>query len=160
VPWDQYQVIGFSTNLQQNLASLALARRIKATWPDKVIVLGGANCDGEMGLELHRQFPFIDYVCRGESEIVFAALVERLLDGAPPPSLPGLIVQGDGGQSVPVGGNALPVSDLDSLPYPDFDDYFQQLDRSSLDIAHCVTLVFESSRGCWYGEKRHYLQKE
>jgi hypothetical protein len=155
VPWDQYQVIGFSTNLQQNLASLALARRIKATWPDKVIVLGGANCDGEMGLELHRQFPFIDYVCRGESEIVFAALVERLLDGAPPPSLPGLIVRGDGGQSVPVGGNALPVSDLDSLPYPDFDDYFQQLDRSSLDIAHCVTLVFESSRGCWYGEKRH-----
>jgi ribosomal peptide maturation radical SAM protein 1 len=155
VPWDQYQVIGFSTNLQQNLASLALARRIKATWPDKVIVLGGANCDGEMGLELHRQFPFIDYVCRGESEIVFAALVERLLDGAPPPSLPGLIVRGDGGQSVPVGGNALPVSDLDSLPYPDFDDYFQQLDGSSLDIAHCVTLVFESSRGCWYGEKRH-----
>jgi ribosomal peptide maturation radical SAM protein 1 len=153
VPWGQYEIIGFSSDLQQNVASLALAKRLKATWPDKAIVLFGANCQGEMGLELHRRFPFVDYVCRGESETVFPALVESLLDGAPPPSLPGLVARRDDGQSMPVGGNALPVTDLDSLPYPDFDDYFHQLDRSSLDTADWVALVFESSRGCWHGEK-------
>jgi ribosomal peptide maturation radical SAM protein 1 len=155
VAWDQYRVIGFNSSLQQNLASLALAERIKARWPDKTIVFAGANCEGEMGLELHRQFAVIDFVCRGESDFLFPALVEHLLAGAPSPSLPGLVARRDGGQSVPVNGSAPPVTDLDDLPYPDFDDYFQQLDESSLDVDPWLTLVFESSRGCWYGEKHH-----
>jgi radical SAM superfamily enzyme YgiQ (UPF0313 family) len=79
VPWEQYNVIGFSSMGQQNVASLALAKHIKGAWPDKVIVFGGPNCQGEMGLELHRQFPFVDVVCRGEGDLLFPALVERLL---------------------------------------------------------------------------------
>jgi ribosomal peptide maturation radical SAM protein 1 len=154
VPWERYKIIGFSSIGQQNVASLALAKRLKAVWPDKTIVFGGANCRGEMGLELHRQFPFIDFVCRGESDFLFPTLVERLLAGASPPSLPGLIARGDDGQSVSVGSSALPVTDLDSLPYPDFDDYFRQLDESSLDLKDQVMLSFESSRGCWYGDKQ------
>lgn len=155
LPWERYRIIGFSSSLLQNVASLALAKRIKAAWPDIVIVLGGANCEGEMGLELHRRFPFIDFVCRGESDFLFPALVERLLAGASPPSLPGLIRRGDDGQSVPMGSGALPVTDLDSLPYPDFDDYFQQLDDSPLDLKAWGWLSFEGSRGCWHGEKQH-----
>jgi ribosomal peptide maturation radical SAM protein 1 len=155
VPWEQYEIIGFSSMGQQNVASLALAKRIKAAWPDKVIVFGGPNCQGEMGLELHRQFPFIDFVCRGESDFLFPALVERLLGGASPPSLPGLILRRDDGQSLPVGGSAPPVTDLDSLPYPDFDDYFRQMGQSPLAVESSPTVVFESSRGCWYGAKQH-----
>jgi ribosomal peptide maturation radical SAM protein 1 len=154
VPWEQYKIIGFSSMGQQNVASLALAKRFKATWPEKTIVFGGVNCRGELGLELHRQFPFIDLVCRGESDFLFSALVERLLAGASPLSLPGLIARDEGGQSVPIGYSAPPVTDLDSLPYPDFDDYFRQLDRSSLDLEPRLRLSFESSRGCWYGEKQ------
>jgi len=155
LPWEQYRIIGFSSGCQQNIPSLALAKRIKAAWPDKTIVFGGANCQAEMGLELHRQFPFIDVVCRGESDFLFPALVERLLTGASPPSLPGLILRGDNGQSVAVGGGAPPVTDLDSLPYPDFDDFFRRLNQSSLDLEAGLILPFETSRGCWYGEKQH-----
>jgi ribosomal peptide maturation radical SAM protein 1 len=154
IPWEQYKIVGFSSIGQQNVASLALAKRLKAAWPDKSIIFGGANCRGEMGLELHRQFPFIDFVCRGESDSLFPTLVERLLAGVSPPSLPGLIARGDDGQSVSIGNSAPPVMDLDSLPYPDFDDYFRQLDESSLDLRDSVMLSFESSRGCWYGEKQ------
>jgi ribosomal peptide maturation radical SAM protein 1 len=154
VSWEQYKIIGFGSTFEQNVPSLALAKRIKAAWPDKVIVFGGANCEGEMGLELHRQFPFIDFVCRGESDVLFPALVESVLAGAPPPSLPGLILRGDAGQSVALGSGAQPVSDLDSLPYPDFDDYFRQLDETAIDLGESPPLVFESSRGCWYGEKQ------
>ena len=47
------------------------------------------------------------------------------------------------------------VRDLDSLPYPDFDDYFARLARSSVrDDVH-PTLFFETSRGCWWGQKHH-----
>jgi ribosomal peptide maturation radical SAM protein 1 len=154
VPWEQYKIVGFSSIGPQNVASLALAQRLKAAWPDKVIVFGGANCLGEMGLELHCQFPFIDYVCRGESDFAFPALVESLLSGASPPPLPGLITRGNDGQSVTIGSCAPPVRDLDSLPYPDYDDYFRQLGESSLDLKDSVLLSFESSRGCWYGDKQ------
>jgi ribosomal peptide maturation radical SAM protein 1 len=108
-----------------------------------------------MGLELHRQFPFIDFVCRGESDFLFPALVEPLLKRATPALLPGLISRDEAGQSVPVNGSAPPVTDLDSLPYPDFDDYLQQIGQSSLASEFNPMLVYESSRGCWYGEKQH-----
>lgn len=153
-PWAHYDVIGFSSTFQQNIPSLALAQRIKARWPDKIIVFGGANCEGEMGLELHRQFPFIDYVCRGESDELFPVLAESLLAGTSPPDCEGLVVRRNGA-SMPIGDGAPPVTNLDRLPHPDFDDYFQALDASALDLRGQVELLFESSRGCWYGAKQH-----
>lgn len=51
------RIVGFTSVFQQQVASLALAKRIKATAPDIFIVLGGANCEGEMGVEVVRQFP-------------------------------------------------------------------------------------------------------
>jgi hypothetical protein len=41
-------VIGFTTGAQQTVASLALARRLKACLPALRVVFGGANCQGEM----------------------------------------------------------------------------------------------------------------
>jgi len=47
------------------------------------------------------------------------------------------------------------VRDMDQLPYPDFDDYFQRLEGSPLkDEVHAL-LFFETSRGCWWGQKHH-----
>src|SRR5262245_29395884 len=62
VPWNEYAVIGFTSTFEQNIASLALARRLKYAYPDISVVFGGANWEAEMGLELHHQFPFVDYV--------------------------------------------------------------------------------------------------
>nr|UXE45383.1 hypothetical protein Hi04_10k_c4711_00029 [uncultured bacterium] len=154
VPWAQYDVIGFSSTFQQNVPSLALAKRIKAAWPDKIIVFGGANCEGDMGLELHRQFPFVDFVCRGESDELFPRLLESLLGGTPPPDDAALVGRSDG-ESVTRAGGSVPVTDLDGLPYPDFDDYFAALAVNALDFTGQVELLFESSRGCWYGAKQH-----
>jgi ribosomal peptide maturation radical SAM protein 1 len=175
IPWGQYRIVGFSTMFEQNLASLALAKRIKHRWPETIIVFGGANCEGQMGLELHRQFPFVDYVCSGEGDRAFPELVKNLLAGRPAPRVPGLIrreggrslVGEDGGISpiVQVGAagadsgrglTASPVQNLDELPFPDYDDYFEQLGASSLQIdSASVDLSFETSRGCWYGAKHH-----
>jgi ribosomal peptide maturation radical SAM protein 1 len=154
IPWEQYKIIGFSSTYQQNVASLALAKRIKAAWMEKVIVFGGANCEGEMGLELHRQFPFIDYVCRGEGDHLFPVLVKHILSGAPPPNLPGLISRDKDGSSVPIGVTTQPVKDLDSLPYPDFDDYFEQMKQNGFNLKDVSWLVAETSRGCWYGQRQ------
>ena len=49
----------------------------------------------------------------------------------------------------------LTVYDLDSLPYPDFDDYFQRYAASPLKECFEPLLFFETSRGCWWGQKHH-----
>lgn len=149
--WEDYDLIGFTTMFEQNLASMGLARRIKERFPTKTIVFGGANCEREMGIELHRQFHCIDYVCSGEADRSFPDLVKRLARGESVEDVPGIVYRKDG-QSIMTEGNPL-VVDLDALPYPDYDDYFAQLGRSKYSPAICYEIHMESSRGCWWGAK-------
>ena len=58
-----------------------MAKLIKDLYPHVTIVFGGANYDGEMGLEYFRAFPFIDHVVVGEGEELFPALVRHILEG-------------------------------------------------------------------------------
>ena len=153
IPWEQYAVVGFSTTFTQNTASLALSQRIKETWPEVTIVFGGANCEGEMGVELHRQFAFMDYVCTGESDLLFPALVERLASGGEVDDMPGVIYRRNG-ETTTNGTHAPPIIDMDALPFPNYDDYFTQLEESGLSHdPENIRLMMETSRGCWWGAK-------
>jgi ribosomal peptide maturation radical SAM protein 1 len=148
-----FPIVGFSSTFEQNLASLALARLIKTRFPDKTIVFGGANCEGIMGLELHRQFPWIDIVCSGESDHSFPELVKQFRSGGKPDGIPGVIHR-RGGISIPP-APPQPVHDMDGLPDPDYDDYFAELQSSNLASALQPSLLIESARGCWWGVKAH-----
>ena len=55
----------------QNAAALALARLLKERHPQLITVFGGANFDGEMGLEYVRALPWIDYAVLGEADETF-----------------------------------------------------------------------------------------
>lgn len=161
--WTQYTVVGFATNFQQTVSSLCLASRIKAASPSTVIVFGGAACEGPMGVELLRQVPWIDYVFLGEADESFPQFVNALLSGQRPRRVAGAA----GRDSLPPAGTPLgqPFSascaeadhfvDLNALPDPDFDDYFARWRRSLIQTAIDPLLYFETSRGCWWGEKRH-----
>ena len=92
---DDYDIVWFTTTFEQNLASLALSRLIKETWPDKVIVFGGGNCEAEMGRELHRSFAWIDYVCSGEGEHSLPQLVEEIAAGGDGTAIPGIVARCD-----------------------------------------------------------------
>src|SRR5262245_50932248 len=46
------RIVGFTTTFHQTCASLAVARRLKALPNPPIVVFGGANCEGEMGLQL------------------------------------------------------------------------------------------------------------
>ncbi|HEU4510494.1 MAG TPA: RiPP maturation radical SAM C-methyltransferase [Pyrinomonadaceae bacterium] len=48
-----------------------------------------------------------------------------------------------------------PAATMDELPYPNFDDYFAQAEMYELLDHMRVTLPFETSRGCWWGEHHH-----
>jgi ribosomal peptide maturation radical SAM protein 1 len=130
-------VVGFSTTFQQNVATLAVARRVKALAPGVPILLGGANCEAEMGEALAASFPFVDHVVQGEAERVILSLLASLEAGSPPAR----VVRG------------LPVEQMDTLPIPYFDDYFEEVRRDP--SAEVPNLVAETSRGCWWGASSH-----
>jgi ribosomal peptide maturation radical SAM protein 1 len=144
------KVVGFTTTFHQTCASLAVARRLKQLPNPPVIVFGGANCEAEMGLQMLQSFPWIDYVCSGESDGSFLNLLHHLLSGVAA-DLTGVLIQGV--SSTPTASP--PVENMDALPFPDYDDYFEQLSRCSLSGEIDPHLVTESSRGCWWGAKHH-----
>lgn len=157
IPWQEYALVGFTSTFTQNLASLALAQRLKATYPELKIAFGGANWEGEMGQELHQQFSFIDYVCSGEADESFPLLVQRLLAGQaiddPDQPSPGLTYWANG--QLRYTGQAQLIRCLDQLPIPDFSDYFETLNQSTIAASIMPVLLLETSRGCWWGAKSH-----
>lgn len=155
IPWKKYAAVGFTSTFEQNLASLALAKRLKAAHPRLATVFGGANWEGEMGAELHRQFGFVDYVCSGEADESFPVLAALLLSGAAKAAaLPPGIVYREGGRSLSTGRSML-VRDMDALPAPDFSDYFREWSESGASLATVPMVLVETSRGCWWGDKSH-----
>lgn len=145
-------LVCLTSTVQQNVASLALARRLKELLPDVRCVMGGANCDGEQGAGIHRAFPQIDYVVRGEGERALPELVRGMTDGDLS-GIPGLCWRKEG-ESV-----ANPMTDRllapAEIPVPDFDAYFARVASTSVASWFEPRLVLESARGCWWGEKHH-----
>src|SRR5436309_6200260 len=154
--WSQYSIVGFTSTFQQNLASLALARRIKEKHPEVLIAFGGSNCEGEMGIALHRQFSFLDLVCSGEGDLNFPEFVERVVKGesASEIQLDGIINRRNGETTVPR-NIVWPVEKLDALPVPSYDDHFSQLKEYGLLDSVETVIPLETSRGCWWGAKQH-----
>jgi ribosomal peptide maturation radical SAM protein 1 len=159
------RIVGCSSMFQQHAASLALLKRIREECPDTVTLMGGANCEGEMGAETLRSFPWVDYVVSGEADDLFPDLCRLLLahgrhvDAS---DLPGGVMAQTPWR---VNATAAPhlgadpvrriVRHLDALPIPDYAAYFDAL-RSSPLCGHIRPgLPVESSRGCWWGEISH-----
>ncbi len=153
------KIVGFSSTFHQHVSSLALAKQIKARRPGTFVVFGGSNCEGVMGAETLRQFPFVDAVVSGEADLIFRELAERILSGRAISNMPGVYVA----PGMPARfarnsfENAPAVKDLDDLPYPDYQDYFDQFEEAGIGdrSGRQPDLLFETSRGCWWGEKSH-----
>lgn len=154
IEWGQYKLVGFTSTFDQNVASLTMAKLIKDLYPKVTIVFGGANFDGEMGLEHFRAFPFIDHVVVGEGEESFLPLVRQVLVGKTEEYPNGVTYRQ--GEKIMLTPNASLFSGFAKTGPPDYDDYYQLL----LELGQTAQgldriLLYEGSRGCWWGEKHH-----
>jgi ribosomal peptide maturation radical SAM protein 1 len=154
IDWSGYDIVGFTTSFQQTMASLALSRRIKQAHPRIRIAFGGVNTQDEMGRALLRHYPFIDAVCVSEGDRSFPELVRRWRAGEACGDIGAMAVRMPEGDLAPaVAPSAL--AEMDALPYPDYDDFFAQHARSAAASRHRPAVVFETARGCWWGERHH-----
>ncbi|MCL2010799.1 MAG: RiPP maturation radical SAM C-methyltransferase, partial [Synergistaceae bacterium] len=168
------KIVGCSLSYFQTCASLALLRRIREAAPGVATVIGGSSCEGVMGGELHRSFPWIDYVFSGDADESFPDFCRAFLSGETGEKIGGGAVgaaitgAADSGWNRPEvltphdrrsgrepgtgrGPGRGTVADLSSLPFPFFDDYFEALGKSDLQDYIIPGLVLETSRGCWWG---------
>jgi ribosomal peptide maturation radical SAM protein 1 len=154
------RIVGCTSTFEQHTASLALLRRVRELDPTVITLLGGANCEGVMGRTTHRSFPWVDYVVAGEADALIAGLCRRLLDeGREIPAeelAAGIYGPAHRHARLSLSEAPKPVfEDLDSLPVPDFADYFRALGGSRFAAAVRTGLPLETSRGCWWGAVRH-----
>lgn len=149
VDWGRYCVVGFTSTFQQHVASLALARAIKARHPAVVTVFGGANMDGTMGIAHVRAFPVIDYGIIGEGDVAFPELLARIASGRPATDIKGVAARENLDAATP----AAPVRDLDALPVPSYEEFYRR--AAALGIGVHSAAPIETSRGCWWGQKHH-----
>jgi ribosomal peptide maturation radical SAM protein 1 len=131
----RYRLVGASTSFDQTAAAIAILDRVAARSPGTTVVIGGANCDGAMARGVRALTERVHAVFSGESERTF---VQALRGGALAP-----IVEGE------------PCRDLDALPTPDFADWIAQMEAWAPQWKDEAWLVYESSRGCWWGATRH-----
>lgn len=134
----QPELVGFSVITGAHHWVLKTARRIKEILPKTLIVLGGPH---PTYFPQILEDPAIDIIARGESDISFPELAERLAQGRAYDDLAGLWVKRDG--RVRQNEVAPLVNDLSSLPHPDRHLYLKYQ-----FFANMTEAPFSTMRGC------------
>jgi ribosomal peptide maturation radical SAM protein 1 len=151
--WAKYDIVAFTSTFEQTMASLCLARMIRERYPWIRIAVGGANFESSMGLAYIEHFSFLDFVCTGEGDTCFPQLCENLsrgIDEVPQ----GLLYRDGTGVGSALNSHENFV-DLDSLPIPAFDEYFQVFSTCFPESERARFMPLETARGCWWGERSH-----
>jgi ribosomal peptide maturation radical SAM protein 1 len=149
--WESFGLVGFSICLCQLTSSLYFIRRIKQCCPNLPIVVGGSMFSGYDTYGLLKTFQEIDFVVNGEAELPLSRLVRFMTDSQRDDNLPNIpgVVTRQGVKS----GSALvfdQLPSLESLPPPDYDDYFDLLKTLGSEKRFFPILPAEVSRGCWW----------
>ncbi|MCZ4093470.1 radical SAM protein [Sinorhizobium psoraleae] len=152
IPVGAYDLVGFSIIFDtQKVPSLALARALKAREPAMRIVFGGTGCDGEMARALLAQYPEPDIIVRGDAEHTIVATI-RALRAGDPSFLPSNVELREADLHVPRTDGK--VASLQDRVAPDYENFIAQRLVSPYRERQ-FTLLFEASRGCWWGDKHH-----
>ncbi len=147
--WNRYMLAGFSICFGQLTSSLFFIREIKKLAPTLKIVVGGSACAGDLGVRLLHSFPEINFVIQGEGELPLARLVKSLIDNKEDSRdlfFPGLISS----HKAPKDQTTSQVPNLDDLPIPEYEDYFNQLQSLGPEKKFLPRVPMEISRGCWW----------
>ncbi|MDW7773367.1 MAG: RiPP maturation radical SAM C-methyltransferase [Desulfobulbaceae bacterium] len=149
---EKYSLAGFTVCFSQLPASLLAVRRMKKKFPGLPVVLGGSTCTPRIGSSLLDAFPEIDFVINGEGEKPLFRLIQYLAGAKEHPGQDVQYLEAVKQKKIRPEPH-LPndeIRDLNSLPIPDYTDYFAELHRTGLSFIPVLPLEF--SRGCWWNK--------
>jgi len=149
-------LVGLTCMFDQTVASLALAQLVKQRSSSVMVALGGYAVRSPTAEALIRSFPAVDAVCVTDGEGVIGGLARASVGAISLGDVPGLCIRGGEGtvRTTP----SPPVVDMDTVPTPNFDDFYADVRRLADDHQIEITverLPVENSRGCWWGASKH-----
>ncbi|MFW5989391.1 MAG: RiPP maturation radical SAM C-methyltransferase [Desulfosudaceae bacterium] len=150
INWSALDMAGFSICLCQLIASLYMIRQIRAAAPNLPLMAGGAVGGASTAVDLLTVFPEIDLIVLGEGELPLTRLAAHFHSGGgchDLPDFPGIIHRKTRN---PETAQFSQLPDLETLPPPDYSDYFAALAKLPADQRFFPALPVESSRGCWW----------
>jgi len=136
-------VVGLQCNFTtERFRAMRLARKVRKMFPDAFIVLGGHDASREPEWFAD---PVIDAIAVGDGEEILPPLVDVLQRGGDLRTVPGLVLNQDGGQ-VPT-GHAPARRELDTLPLPARHLISRYAPNYYINFRKPLAL-FETARGC------------
>jgi len=153
---DSYNVVGFTSMFTQNMASFAMAAKIKERNPDIITVMGGANCERSMGRIIAKNVDAVDFVFSGYSLKTFPQFVRCLIGGEKEKcdEIEGVYSKNKVLKKGPACDDEIGAElDIEADVKLDYDDYLSSLDEKCSPNGLEPALLFETSRGCWWGER-------
>lgn len=153
-------VVGFSSMFAQTVPSLAMAQVVKEWNPQTVTVMGGANCEAPMGAALAANTDQIDYYFSGPALRTFPRFLRLVADDEleKADAIPGIVTRRN--CTDPKYRKAIgPDLDIDEYFEPDYAAFVESFDAMASATGEGAELeplmFFETSRGCWWGERAH-----
>jgi ribosomal peptide maturation radical SAM protein 1 len=173
---DKADMVGFTSMFQQTTPSVAMARQLRLRRSGQVIIMGGANCEGLMGVELAAHLSVVDFIFSGASLVSLPLFVQRIMEGDVEGlhSIDGVLSRRnvvsvseitERNECLETGQNTSKQHlkgieligrelDINTVAELDYDDYLVAQKRLLPGLAR-ISLPFETSRGCWWGERAH-----
>ena len=148
----QPDIIGCSTWCISYATVLLIAKEIKSTQPDIPIIFGGPQAS-ITAKETLRQFPFVDYILKGEADLSFPILLEEVVKNTPDLNRVPALVFRNNSKKITENPSKPPIQKLDELPLPAY-DLFPAKKTVKLDIGrgcpfkctYCTTNDFFSKK--------------
>lgn len=154
--FDQVQLVGFTSMFQQSAAAFSMARRLKECESKPIVVMGGANCESPMGQVIVKEVTPVDYVFSGPGLKSFPDFVQHCLNGEPgrASAIKGVFTK----RNYIFQSGADAIGEELSIDVPvelDYRQFLYNLTQNFPEGEVDPILLFETSRGCWWGERAH-----
>ena len=140
-------VFGINCSTHTFLSALETVKQVKERLPQTRIVMGGFHATFAAE-KIVQEYPFVDFVLKGEAELSFPELIHHVEKGTEPNDVDGITYSKDGRT---VDTPASLIQDLDSLPLPSRDlvdkvEYGYSHQGIKLTFGKFTTVC--TSRGC------------
>jgi ribosomal peptide maturation radical SAM protein 1 len=153
---DQASLVGFTSMFMQNVASFALARKLKERSPKIITAMGGANCESPMGQVVVEHVEQLDFTFSGPALTSFPEFVRCCMNGKIDDcaEIRGVFSKKNCGTNS--GPSAIGEELSIDVPVPlGYDSFIKTLEANFTKSEVEPTLLFETSRGCWWGQRAH-----
>ena len=154
------KIAACSSIFDNHIACVSFMKIIKELSPETITMIGGPNCEGEMGKTTHNLFSFVDYVVSGYADHLITVLCKKIFmhgKDIPADEVPDQVLspifREVKNKYTDEHYESYGKINMKELPLPDFDEYFNKV-FSSTELRKRIlpTIPIESSRGCYWGK--------